>query len=43
MKRPVPWNASEYTPAAQITLTRPRQNMFCISIPSTFLARTIPP
>ena len=28
---------------AQSTLTSPRQKKFCISIASTFLARTMPP
>ena len=38
-----PLNASEYVSAAQMTLISPRQKKFCMSIPSTFLARTIPP
>ncbi len=39
----VPPNASEYTTTAHSTLTRPRQKKFCMSIVSTFLARTMPP
>ena len=38
-----PLKASEYVSAAQITLIRPMQKKFCMSMPSTFLARTIPP
>ena len=38
----VPPKAIEYTTTAQSTLTRPRQKKFCISIVSTFRARTIP-
>jgi hypothetical protein len=38
-----PLNASEYVTTAQMIVTSPRQKKFCMSIPSTFLARTIPP
>ncbi len=43
MNLPVPWNASEYMQTAQSTLIRPRQKKFCMSMASTFLARTMPP
>ena len=38
-----PENASEYVSTAQTIDTSPRQKKFCISMPSTFLARTMPP
>ncbi len=40
---PVPPNASVKHTSAHITEARPMQNTFCISMASTFLARTIPP
>ncbi len=43
MYLPLPEKASEYATAAHSTLTRPMQKKFCISMPSTFLARTMPP
>ncbi len=43
MYLPVPWKASEYMHTAHSTLTRPRQKKFCMSIASTFFARTMPP
>jgi hypothetical protein len=39
---PVPWKASEYMHTAQSTLMSPRQKKFCISMASTFFARTMP-